>query len=745
MPLTTITTAITTTDTHMADAWNALQGGDAGSSSASSSDREGGFLSDDSLDLAGAECLLAPSSSRPTSGRVSRPGRMPERSRQRSPLTVSQCIWVGGVLLLISSLVLSSEAILWDYFHTAYRQGMYPLRAALARYIGPLSLGIVALYTSYLSAVLSDPGTVDARGWVPPVSAFPEVVTALDGLPGSSLGSHSLPSSVSSVSFDRDEEGDNAIQGNRGASRDASQSPVSRDLGAPAHADAVEEPKDDESASMTSGDLDALVLSQRRQLYRLLRAGGARWCTRCRWFQPPRAHHCRVCNTCIARMDHHCPWLGNCVGRRNYGDFLRFLLAVDGCLSFNLYLLACVALDSWRVRWGTPSSFVMGVILANMVLSTLVLIMVGGFSTYCFYLVMVNQTSIEASETSRAATLARRGRITASEALYPFTLGLVNNLLATLGARPWLWFVPTLPTCPATCPTPPTPPEHIPYALNAVLPHTQEAATSSSAADQTGWSYPTGVVDPLAQYRWPPRDPLRVMERQYRREHLANEAHSHQRGRRYNPHSRRTQDTWHEESASRRKSSRNIEPTLAFSSGPNSDDEDEGPYTGSSADSEDVPLAHLRRGGSFTLRRRKPAASINPGPAPSWAQGNADWKSKDDVERSSSSRSFPHPGEDGMEKGDGNGGGGILQHSQPTKPKSLAQLRMRRGSEGYEVRPVHFEQQLAPWAGSNPLAGEPPVQDQAVGSHRLLLPSEVLKQRAAAGSAGVSQDKHHVH
>lgn len=31
-------------------------------------------------------------------------------------------------------------------------------------------------------------------------------------------------------------------------------------------------------------------------------------CTRCETYRPPRAHHCRICERCIRRMDHHCPW-----------------------------------------------------------------------------------------------------------------------------------------------------------------------------------------------------------------------------------------------------------------------------------------------------------------------------------------------------------------------------------------------------------------------------------------------------
>jgi hypothetical protein len=49
-------------------------------------------------------------------------------------------------------------------------------------------------------------------------------------------------------------------------------------------------------------------------------------CAHCHTFKPATAHHCRICNRCVSRMDHHCPWMNNCIGATNLKHFVLFLL-----------------------------------------------------------------------------------------------------------------------------------------------------------------------------------------------------------------------------------------------------------------------------------------------------------------------------------------------------------------------------------------------------------------------------------
>ncbi|XP_061525272.1 zf-DHHC domain-containing protein isoform X2 [Phycodurus eques] len=71
-------------------------------------------------------------------------------------------------------------------------------------------------------------------------------------------------------------------------------------------------------------------------------------CSRCETYRPPRAHHCRVCQRCIRRMDHHCPWINNCVGELNQKYFIQFLF-YTGVASVYATLLV-VSAWVWHIR-----------------------------------------------------------------------------------------------------------------------------------------------------------------------------------------------------------------------------------------------------------------------------------------------------------------------------------------------------------------------------------------------------------
>ena len=52
-----------------------------------------------------------------------------------------------------------------------------------------------------------------------------------------------------------------------------------------------------------------------------------KFCETCIVYRPPKASHCRYCDSCVMKFDHHCFWIGNCVGKNNYHDFLIFLFS----------------------------------------------------------------------------------------------------------------------------------------------------------------------------------------------------------------------------------------------------------------------------------------------------------------------------------------------------------------------------------------------------------------------------------
>jgi len=68
-------------------------------------------------------------------------------------------------------------------------------------------------------------------------------------------------------------------------------------------------------------------------------------CGSCDSFKPYGAHHDRISNRCISRMDHFCPWMNNAIGAKNQKSFILFLIYTDAAALYMTVLLAIHLVD----------------------------------------------------------------------------------------------------------------------------------------------------------------------------------------------------------------------------------------------------------------------------------------------------------------------------------------------------------------------------------------------------------------
>lgn len=229
--------------------------------------------------------------------------------------------------------------------------------------------------------------------------------------------------------------------------------------------------------------------------------------------------------------------MNNCVGHHNCGHFVRFLLAVDVACSYHLWMITTRALSAMnrfvslssssrypesrrRARAHDffpvqvePTTTQIVMLVLNYTACVPVLIAVGVFSLFHLWSVVTNTTTIESWEKDRAVSLKRRGKIreagrslapwVASSIVdvffniqyrYPYHLGYVRNVQAVLGENPLWWMWPQ-----------PTPGDGLsfPVAIGTSKPRTSRRGSFYLASELT---FAIVLSGPAQQLEWPPRD-----------------------------------------------------------------------------------------------------------------------------------------------------------------------------------------------------------------------------------------------
>jgi palmitoyltransferase ZDHHC2/15/20 len=161
------------------------------------------------------------------------------------------------------------------------------------------------------------------------------------------------------------------------------------------------------------------------------KSGQRRNCKWCGKYKPDRCHHCRVCRTCVLKMDHHCPWIYNCVGIRNHKFFFLLLLYSTATCVFVAVTNAYSVLDV--VSRDDPELNDLFLVLFGECLSGILGLVTLGFFGFHLYLTVKAITTIEFCE-------KQTGRNSSEQSL--FDKGVFGNFQEILGRNPLWWLLP---------------------------------------------------------------------------------------------------------------------------------------------------------------------------------------------------------------------------------------------------------------------------------------------------------------
>ncbi|THW02645.1 zf-DHHC-domain-containing protein [Aureobasidium pullulans] len=176
-----------------------------------------------------------------------------------------------------------------------------------------------------------------------------------------------------------------------------------------------------------------------------------RWCRKCQAYKPPRAHHCKTCES---------PWTANCVSHTTFPHFVRFLFYAVAGMSHLGCLLWSRMYHLWTQRelpsYFGPSPMLLFGLFFIIALNSVVVFALFVLLLRTLWCLGANTTTIEGWEIERHETLLRRAkylggvlegpngakvRITRQE--YPWDIGIFSNIAQGMGSwNPLAWFWP---------------------------------------------------------------------------------------------------------------------------------------------------------------------------------------------------------------------------------------------------------------------------------------------------------------
>eukprot|EP00928_Gymnodinium_smaydae_P055681 TRINITY_DN39177_c0_g1_i1.p1 TRINITY_DN39177_c0_g1~~TRINITY_DN39177_c0_g1_i1.p1 ORF type:complete len:405 (+),score=68.31 TRINITY_DN39177_c0_g1_i1:84-1298(+) len=188
------------------------------------------------------------------------------------------------------------------------------------------------------------------------------------------------------------------------------------------------------SHASEEGSAPAAAVASTLLLQETKRSGDRRSCKWCSKYKPDRCHHCRVCRTCILKMDHHCPWIYNCVGAGNHKYFFLFILySTAAChqIMWTMHKSLSFAINHDETPFLTMFFLLFGETLAVVIGFAVTL-----FFLFHVWLMIYATTTIEFCEKALKRS---------NYDVKTYDRGLLQNVRAVLGEWMLLWLLPLCP------------------------------------------------------------------------------------------------------------------------------------------------------------------------------------------------------------------------------------------------------------------------------------------------------------